>query len=59
MQAMVDIKFIPPGHSITIVGTSKVKSKTWYQVEVRHGGQVIAEGWVNPVALVGQTLKRQ
>ena len=59
MQAMADMKLIPAGHSITIVGKSEVKSKTWYQVEVRRGEQVIANGWVNPVALVGQKLQRR
>jgi len=58
MEALSRMKQIPAGLSIIVMSTRKVKWPAWYQVNVVSAREIIATGWVNCTALVGQDLTK-
>jgi len=58
MEALEKIKYIPAENYIIIVSVREKENNTWYEVKVlNQNNNLIGKGWINSIALIGQTLQ--
>jgi hypothetical protein len=59
LKAIGKIKAILAGGKFKVISTAKKRNTPWYNVTVYDSkGKASGTGWINSIALIGQTLRK-